>query len=93
MSLLSFSDILREKFGENYPLPKKEMPKLLVWLVAPLVDKTLTRKYIAKNLGYPWRGDNSKSVKELGIEYRPIKTSAIAMFQQMIENGSFGKVQ
>ena len=93
MSLLSFSNILREKFGGNYPLPNKEMPKWLVWLVAPLVDKTLTRKYLAKNLGYPWRGDNLKSVEELGIEYRPIKNSAIAMFQQMIENGSFGKVQ
>ena len=35
---------------------------------------------------HPWTGDNSKSIKELGMKYRPIEKSAIAMFQQMIEN-------
>ena len=89
MSLLSLANILREKFGDKYPIPTKEMPKWLVWLVAPLIDKTLSRKYIARNMGHPWRGDNSKSVKVLGIKYKPIERSAIEMFQQMIDNGSF----
>ena len=68
------------------------MPKWLVWLVAPLLDKTLSRKYIGKNMGYAWKGDNSKSINELGMKYRPIKSSAVAMFQQMIDNDfSFGQ--
>ena len=92
MSLLDLANILREEFGKNYPIPKKEMPKWLVWLVAPVLDKTLSRKYIGKNMGYSWKGDNSKSIKELGMEYRSIKGSAIAMFQQMIDNNfSFGQ--
>ena len=92
MSLLDLANILREKFGEKYPIPKKEMPKWLVWLVAPLLDKTLSRKYIGKNMGYAWKGDNSKSINELGIKYRPVKSSAVAMFQQMIDNDfSFGQ--
>ena len=92
MSLLSMANILREKFGDQYPLPKKEMPKWLVWLVAPLLDKTLSRKYISRNMGHPWRGDNSKSINELGMKYRPIENSVIAMYQQMIENNfSFDK--
>ena len=92
MSLLSMANILREKFGDQYPLPKKEMPKWLVWLVAPLLDKTLSRKYISRNMGHPWRGDNSKSINELGMKYRPIDNSVIAMYQQMIENNfSFDK--
>ena len=86
MSILDLANILREEFGKNYPIPKKEMPKWLVWLVAPVLDKTLSRKYIGKIMGYSWKGDNSKSIKELGMEYRPIKGSAIAMFQQMIDN-------
>ena len=91
MSLLDLANILREKFGEKYPIPIKEMPKWLVWLVAPLLDKTLSRKYIGKNMGYAWKGDNSKSINELGMKYRPIKSSAVAMFQQMIDNDfSFG---
>ena len=86
------ANILREKFGDQYPLPKKEMPKWLVWLVAPLLDKTLSRKYISRNMGHPWRGDNSKSINELGMKYRPIDNSVIAMYQQMIENNfSFDK--
>ena len=92
MSLLDLANILRVKFGEKYPIPKKEMPKWLVWLVAPLLDKTLSRKYIGKNMGYAWKGDNSKSINELGMKYRPIKSSAVAMFQQMIDNDfSFGQ--
>ena len=89
MSLLSLANILREKFGDKYPIPTKEMPKWLVWLVAPLIDKTLSRKYIARNMGHPWRGDNSKSVKVLGIKYKPIEKSAIEMFQQMIDKDFF----
>ena len=30
MSLLSLANILREKFGDKYPIPTKEMPKWLV---------------------------------------------------------------
>ena len=85
MSLLDLANIIREEFGENYPIPKKEMPKWLVWLVAPVLDKTLSRKYIRKNMGHSWNGDNSKSIKELGMSYKPISDSAIAMFQQMID--------
>ena len=48
MSLLDLVNILREQFGKNYPISKKEMPKWIIWLVAPVLDKTLSRKYIAK---------------------------------------------
>ena len=89
MSLLSLANILREKFGDKYPIPTKEMPKWLVRLIAPLIDKTLSRKYIARNMGHPWRGDNSKSVNVLGIKYKPIEKSAIEMFQQMIDKDFF----
>ena len=89
MSLLSLANVLEAKYGEKYPLPKKEMPKWLVWLVAPILDKTLSRKYISRNMGHFWRGDNTKSVKELGMTYKPIEKSATQMFQQMIDNGSF----
>jgi len=86
MSLLAFANLLKEKFGDKYPLPKKELPKWLLWLVAPIVNKTLSRKYIARNMKHSWKGDNSKSIKELGMKYRPIEKCAVAMFQQMIEN-------
>lgn len=79
--------VLTEKYGSNYPIPKRTLPKWLVWLIGPVLDKSLTRKYIARNVNYPWRGDNSRSVKELGIQYRPLKQSLEEFFQQMIDSG------
>lgn len=86
----SFPDManaLLDKYGNDYPIPRKTLPKWLVWLIAPMIDKAMTRKYIAKNVNYPWRGDNRKSIKELGITYRPLKESMEDFFQQMIESG------
>lgn len=79
--------ILREQYGDEWPLPRKTVPRWLVWLVAPLVDKTMSRKMVARNVGHPFRADNSKSVRELGLEYRPFRESLISFFQQMIDSG------
>lgn len=88
----SFSEIahiLSDQFGDTYPLPSRTMPKWLVWLMGPLVDKSLSRKMVTRNVGHPWRADNSKSVRELGISYRPLETSLTEMFQQLIDNDVF----
>jgi dihydroflavonol-4-reductase len=44
---------------------------------------------IWQNVGYPWRVDNSKSIRELGMKYRPIEGSMVDFFQQMIDNNVF----
>lgn len=80
-------EILRTRFGGDYPLPERTLPKWMVWLVGPMLDKSLTRKAVARNVGHPWRADNSKSIRELGISYRPLETSVTEMFQQMIDFG------
>lgn len=79
--------ILRERFGDAYPLPKRTMPKWLVWLVGPLVDDSLTRKFVSRNVGHPFRADHGKSVRELGMTYRPLAESITEMFQQMVDAG------
>ena len=80
--------ILGEQFSNAYPIPKKAMPKWLVWLVGPIVDKRMTRKMIRKNVNLPWSGDNSKSVNQLGMHYRPLEETVIEMFQQQIDIGT-----
>lgn len=82
---LSLARVLRDKFGDAYPFPTKLVPKFLVWLMAPKVG--FTRKMVKQNMGYKWRADNSKSMRELGMTYRPVKDSIVDMFQQMIETG------
>jgi len=89
VSFVSLAKILREKYGNSYPFPKKEIPKFLIWLMAPLVG--FERKMVARNIGYAWNADNSKSIQKLGVRYRPIEESIIDFFQQMIDNDVFKK--
>lgn len=79
------AEILRAHFGEAYPFPKSVLPKALIWLVGPLLDSSMTRKIIAKNVGVPFGVDNSKSIQKLGLTYRPLATSLTDMFQQLID--------
>ena len=79
------SETLIEKFGNDYPLPRKVTPKWLVWLVAPMINKAMTRKWVSRNVNLPWIGDSSKGVRDLGMRYRPMKDSMIDFFQQMID--------
>jgi len=84
---LSMAQTLAEKYGDRYPIPRRAMPKWLVWLVAPMVNKAMTRKIVSLNVDVPWRGDNSKSIRELGMQYRSLKESMNDFFQQLIDNG------
>jgi nucleoside-diphosphate-sugar epimerase len=81
------AEALRDRYGEAYPIPRRVMPKWLVWLVAPMVNKAMTRKMVSHNVNLPWKADNSKSVRELGMHYRPLKESMNDFFQQMIDSG------
>ena len=81
------ANALRQHFGDAYPFPKKALPKLLVWLVGPIMDAGLTRKMVSLNVNRPWRADNTKSVRELGVTYRPLEESLVDFFQQMIDSG------
>lgn len=87
-SLLDVAQMLKSGIGGTWPFPARAMPKWLVWLIGPMVDKQITRPMVAKNMGYPWRADNSKSKRELGLEYGPVSTAVNDMFRQMIDTGA-----
>ena len=85
-NFLDMADILYQQFGDRYPIPNKKVPKWLMWLVGPIVSKgTMTRKMIARNVGYAWHADNAKSIEQLGMVYRTQKESLVDMFQQMVD--------
>ena len=86
-NLIEIANILREHFGDGYPFPRRVLPKAMVWLLGPLFNKGLTREIVSKNVGVPHAVDNSKSIAELGISYRPLKKSVTDMFQQFLDNG------
>ena len=89
ITFLELADLLRPEYGDKYPLPTRNLPKFMVWLMAPLSG--FSRKFVSRNIGYPWQADNSKSKKELGVKYRPMKETINDFFGQMVENGTFEK--
>lgn len=89
--LLEMAKTLLPKYGDKYPIPRKPLPKTLLWLVGPLINKNLSRKVISKNVNLPWKADNTKSKKELEINYRPLSESMNDLFQQLIDNNEFKK--
>jgi hypothetical protein len=85
MSFLEIGRVLRENFGGRYPFPRRELPKFVVWLAAPMSG--ITFKYVAANVGYPLRFDNSRARTKLGMEFRPPETTVIEHFQQLLDDG------
>ena len=88
--LLALGQSLLAKYGDRYPLPRKALPKWLVWLIGPITNG-VPRPFITRNVNVPWRADNSKGIRELGMQYRPLQASMEAMFEQMIQSGMIKK--
>ena len=83
--MLELAQALQPRFGRSFPLPRWSLPKFLVWLAAPFVG--LSRDFVNNSVGRAWRADNSKSQRELGITYRPLRESMEDMFSDLIERG------
>lgn len=91
MSMLEIGQVLEKKFGSAWPFPQSTAPKWLLWVFGPIFNKAFTRKMISKNIGHAWQADNSKSKEKLGMRYRNTETAITDMFEQMIDEGVFGK--
>ncbi|GHA18400.1 dihydroflavonol-4-reductase [Devosia pacifica] len=84
-SFLEIAQSLQPRFGDRYKLPKRALPKRLLWLLAPLAG--FPRAYVERNIDVEWHADNTKSIHALGVNYRPLQQSSEDMFEQMIEAG------
>ena len=89
MSVLEMAAALKTQYGREYPLPSRQLPKFMLWLLGPMVNAAFTRKWVSRNVGHNWRGDNSKGIRELGMTYRPVEDSLIEMFEFMRERKLF----
>jgi nucleoside-diphosphate-sugar epimerase len=85
-NFLELGLVLRPKFGEDYPLPKNAVPKWLLMLIGPMVNKLFTRKYIRNNMNVEWKADNSKIKRELGMSFRPMQETMEDSFQVLVDN-------
>ncbi|MFT3661764.1 MAG: NAD-dependent epimerase/dehydratase family protein [Gordonia sp. (in: high G+C Gram-positive bacteria)] len=85
VSLLDIGTTLRGAFGKRWTFPTRELPKPLIKIGAPIGG--LTRKFVDLNVGWPLCFDNSRTRRELGMEFRDTKTTIVDHFQQMIDDG------
>lgn len=69
----------------NYKISPKKLPKFMLWLMAPSVG--MTRKEVSRNVGFPWKANNSKSKNDLKMNYRPIKDTVVEFFDQLVDEG------
>jgi nucleoside-diphosphate-sugar epimerase len=85
IKMLDIGRTLRKRFGRSYPFPYITMPKAMFRLVGPFAG--YSREFVDKNVGWPLEFDNSRSIAELGIEYRAVEDTLADHFQQMIDDG------
>ena len=88
-TLLDIANILLKHFGEDYPFPRKQVPKFLFWLIAPM--KGFTRKYASRNAGIQIKFDNSYSKADLNMSYIPIEQTIKEHFQQILDDDFLSK--
>jgi len=84
-NFLEMGLVLQNKFGKDYPIPKRALPKWLLMIVGPMTDPLFTRKFVRNNVNIPWKADNSKIKKDLGLTFRPLKETMEETFQAMID--------
>ena len=82
-TFLEMGQILRQRLGDGYPLPKSEIPKPMLYLVGPL--QGFTWKFWRANAGYRVAFDNRRSLEGLGIEYTPLGDTLEQHAKQLIE--------
>ena len=82
---LEIAEIIKNKYGDRYPVPTKNVPNFILYIVAPFLK--LKWSFLKNNLGIRSKLDNSYSKKDLGMSYKPIEETIIDHAQQIINDG------
>ncbi|KAH7063834.1 cinnamoyl-CoA reductase [Paraphoma chrysanthemicola] len=71
LSLLELANLVRPIHEQPKLLPNRNLPKLMVYAAGPFMG--LTMKWVSNNIGVGFLVNNSKSITELQMEYRPLE--------------------
>jgi len=75
LSFLQISEIIRPNHHRKYLLPRGQVPDWMVRLIGPRFG--LSQDYIRKHLGIRFTVDNQRSIRDLGITYRPVEDTLV----------------
>ena len=81
MPMMEIATMLRNFFGKKYPLPKRTLPTWLLYLLGP--SQGFSWRYLRNNIGFRYTFDNSYSIQDLGIEYRPIEETLVDQVKEL----------
>lgn len=85
LSLLEISEILRSRFGDAFPFPRRTVPNAAALMLAS--RRGIPQAVAKRNLGYPLRFDSRRARDRLGLTFRPAAESVIAHFRQLLDDG------
>ena len=83
--LLELAQSLDPKYGDDYPIPTKALPKWLLMIIGPFVNKAFTRRFIKNNVNVEWKADNSKIKKELEMQFLPMQKTMEDSFEVLVD--------
>ncbi|MEW2395148.1 NAD-dependent epimerase/dehydratase family protein [Streptomyces sp. NPDC046862] len=81
-TMTSFHDmarVIRTRHPRDLRIPRTALPHWPVRVLGPAFG--LTQDYIRKHLGIRFRVDNGRSVRELGITYRPVEETVLDHYE------------
>jgi nucleoside-diphosphate-sugar epimerase len=79
--ILMLADKIESQFPGEFPLPKRFIPKFLMYIMGPFLG--LSWKFVSRNIGIPIAFDNSLTVRDLDIKFRSITESLHDMVKQI----------
>ena len=82
ISLTEMSQILRKVHRFPFVLPEYPLPNFLVMTFGPFWG--LRRDYMRKHLGIRFKIDNARSIRELGVVYRPIEETLVDHYRSWL---------
>ncbi|MFB7509046.1 NAD-dependent epimerase/dehydratase family protein [Streptomyces broussonetiae] len=89
-SFHEMSRIIRARHPHDLRLPRTRLPHWPVRVLGPAFG--LTQDYISKHLGIRFRVDNGRSVRELGLSYRPLEETLLDHYESRRAHRRHGRV-
>jgi nucleoside-diphosphate-sugar epimerase len=84
-SIVHLAEKLIARYGTRYSVSAKKLPKILFFLAGPFIGYSI--RFVKRNVGIPIKIDNSLSIKDLGMVFRPVDATLSDQVEQIELDG------
>ncbi len=84
-SMVHIAEKLVSRYGTRYNISTRKLPKLIFYLAGPFLGFSL--KFVKRNIGIPIKIDNSMSISDLGMVFRPVEATLSDQVEQIEMDG------